>query len=88
MSQTGRALLHLLASHLLTDEQRQDLIAGVPAHRAADVAHAARLCADRWLQFATDVEVRAQDGDAVPERGTCPRCPRVPDAVSRKPALP
>ena len=70
MSQTGRALLHLLASHLLTDEQRQDLIAGVPAHRAADVAHAARLCADRWLQLATDIEVqRVQDGDAVPERG-------------------
>ncbi|WP_333767772.1 ParB/RepB/Spo0J family partition protein [Streptomyces sp. IBSBF 2435] len=70
MSQTGRALLQLLASHLLTDEQRQDLIAGVPAHRAADVAHAARLCADRWLQFATDIEVRrAQDGEAVPERG-------------------
>lgn len=63
MSQTGRALLHLLALHLLTAEQRQDLIAGVPAHRAADVARAARLCADQWLQFATDVEVRrAQDG--------------------------
>lgn len=73
MSQTGRALLHLLASHLLTDEQRQDLIAGVPAHRAADVAHAARLCADRWLQFATDIEVRrAQDGSAEPERGRVP----------------
>lgn len=75
MSQTGRALLHLLGSHLLTDEQRQDLIAGVPAHRAADVAHAARLCADRWLQFATDIEVR-RGGDrgrgGEPERGRVP----------------
>jgi hypothetical protein len=56
MSQTGRTLLHLLGTHLLTREQRQDLVAGVPAHRAADVARAARMCADRWLQFASDVE--------------------------------
>lgn len=61
MSQAGRELLHLLASHLLTDEQRQDLAAGVPAHRAADVANAARLCADRWLQFASDMEVRRDE---------------------------
>lgn len=68
MSQSGRALLHLLASHLLTDEQRHDLVAGVPAHRAADVAHAARLCAEQWLRFATDVEeLRAQEG--VPSGG-------------------
>jgi hypothetical protein len=73
MSQTGRALLHLLAAHLLTDEQRQDLVAGVPAHRAADVAHVARLCADRWLQFATDVEVhRAQAGETASGRGRVP----------------
>lgn len=70
MSQVGRELLHLLASHLLTDEQRQDLAAGVPAHRAADVANAARLCADRWLQFASDVEVRrAEGGERLPARG-------------------
>ncbi|WP_236062146.1 ParB/RepB/Spo0J family partition protein [Actinacidiphila acididurans] len=73
MSQTGRALLHLLAAHLLTDEQRQDLVAGVPAHRAADVAHVARLCADRWLQFATDVEgSRAQAGETASGRGRVP----------------
>lgn len=73
MSQTGRALLHLLAAHLLTDEQRQDLVAGVPAHRAADVAQVARLCADRWLQFATDVEVRrAQGGETASDRGRVP----------------
>ena len=58
MSQTGRTLLYLLGTHLLTDEQRQAMIAGVPAHRAADVAHAARMCADRWLQFAVDLEGR------------------------------
>lgn len=62
MSQAGRELLHLLASHLLTDAQRQDLAAGVPAHRAADVANAARLCADRWLQFASDLDVRRAEG--------------------------
>ncbi|CAG6397100.1 ParB N-terminal domain-containing protein [Streptomyces cocklensis] len=70
MSQAGRELLHLLASHLLTDEQRQGLAAGVPAHRAADVANAARLCADRWLQFASDLEVRrAEGGERSPARG-------------------
>lgn len=70
MSQAGRELLHLLASHLLTDEQRQDLAAGVPAHRAADVANAARLCADRWLQFASDIEVRRGEGEErIPVRG-------------------
>lgn len=70
MSQAGRELLHLLASHLLTDEQRQDLAAGVPAHRAADVANAARLCADRWLQFASDLEVRrAEVAERSPTRG-------------------
>jgi hypothetical protein len=65
MSQNGRMLLHLLASHLLTDQQRQTLVEGVPAHRAADVAHAARLCADHWLRFASDVEVRSRDHDGV-----------------------
>ncbi|CAG7657989.1 ParB/RepB/Spo0J family partition protein [Actinacidiphila bryophytorum] len=70
MSQAGRELLHLLASHLLTDAQRQDLAAGVPAHRAADVANAARLCADRWLQFASDLEVRRAEGaERSPARG-------------------
>ncbi|MGW4820651.1 hypothetical protein ACWEP4_17040 [Streptomyces sp. NPDC004227] len=73
MSRTGRALLHLLAFHLLTDEQRYDLVAGVPTHRAADVVQAARLCANQWLQFASDVEVRrAEGGRAVPEPGRVP----------------
>ncbi|MEU3252596.1 ParB N-terminal domain-containing protein [Streptomyces sp. NPDC006997] len=58
MSQVGRTLLQLLRTHLLTTEQRQDLINGIPAHRAADVAQMARLCASRWLQFARDVEGR------------------------------
>ncbi|MEU6009324.1 hypothetical protein [Streptomyces sp. NPDC047453] len=73
MSRTGRALLHLLAFHLLTDEQRYDLVAGVPTHRAADVVQAARLCANQWLQFASDVEVRRAEGvRAVPEPGRVP----------------
>ncbi|HEY5834900.1 ParB/RepB/Spo0J family partition protein [Streptomyces sp.] len=63
MSQTGRTLLQLLGSHLLTQEQRQDLIAGIPAHRAADVARVARICADRWLQFASDVEGQSTPGE-------------------------
>ncbi|GLW47205.1 hypothetical protein Stsp02_28670 [Streptomyces sp. NBRC 14336] len=58
MSEIGRTLLQLLRAHLLTTEQRQDLIAGIPAHRAADVAQMARVCASRWLEFAIDIECR------------------------------
>ncbi len=58
MSLIGRTLLQLLRAHLLTAEQRQDLIDGIPAHRADDVAQMARLCASRWMQFAIDVEGR------------------------------
>jgi ParB-like chromosome segregation protein Spo0J len=70
MSQTGRTLLYLLGTHLLTDEQRRAMIAGVPAHRTADVARAARLCAERWLQFAVDLEGRrTRDESGAPGRG-------------------
>ncbi|WAZ26175.1 ParB/RepB/Spo0J family partition protein [Streptomyces cinnabarinus] len=58
MSLIGRTLLQLLRAHLLTTEQRQDLIDGIPAHRAADVAQMARMCASRWLEFAIDIEGR------------------------------
>ncbi|WP_308294980.1 MbtH family NRPS accessory protein [Streptomyces sp. NK08204] len=61
MSQIGRRLLQLLRTHMLTAEQRKDLIDGIPAHRTADVAQMARMCASRWLQFARDVEGRSPD---------------------------
>jgi len=64
MSQIGRTLLHLLRAHLLTAEQRQDLIDGIPAHRTAEVAQMARVCASRWLEFAIDVEGRGSAGTA------------------------
>lgn len=66
MSQIGRTLLHLLRAHLLTAEQRQDLIDGIPAHRAADVAQMARICASRWLQLAIDIEGRGAEGAGGP----------------------
>lgn len=70
MSQTGRALLRLLSSQQVPDEEWRDLVAGVPAHRAVDVAHAAQLCADRWLKFAAEVRVRrVQSEDRAPEDG-------------------
>ncbi|WP_442802438.1 hypothetical protein [Streptomyces sp. CMB-StM0423] len=70
MSQNGRTLIRLLLSQHLADDQWGDLAAGVPAHRAVDVAHAAQLCADRWLKFAAEVRVRrAQSEDAAPEGG-------------------
>jgi ParB-like chromosome segregation protein Spo0J len=80
MSQTGRALLQLLGTHLLTHEQRQDLIAGVPAHRAADVARVARMCADRWLQFASDVEVQSSHGEGRGSREPA-RAPSLPSGI-------
>lgn len=61
MTQMGRTLLHLLGVHLLTPEQRKSLLDGVPAHRAADVVQAARVCAEQWLQFANDLELRNRE---------------------------
>ncbi|WP_326595013.1 ParB/RepB/Spo0J family partition protein [Streptomyces sp. NBC_01803] len=61
MTEMGRALLHLLGNHLLSPEQRQSLVDGVPSHRAADVVRAARMVAEQWLQFANDVELRSTE---------------------------
>ncbi|MGK5533898.1 ParB N-terminal domain-containing protein [Streptomyces sp. URMC 129] len=61
MTEMGRALLHLLGNHLLSPEQRQNLVEGVPSHRAADVVRAARMVAEQWLQFARDVELRSSE---------------------------
>ncbi|MEU8552099.1 ParB/RepB/Spo0J family partition protein [Streptomyces roseoverticillatus] len=55
-SETGRALLQLLAANDLDDERWRRLMKGVPAHRNADIARAARLCGERWLSFAEGLE--------------------------------
>ncbi len=76
MSQNGRTLIHLLLSQQLQDDQWRDLVAGVPAHRAVDVVHAAQLAAARWLKFAAEVRVdkaqahvQARTEDAAPDAG-------------------
>ncbi|MFF9481892.1 ParB/RepB/Spo0J family partition protein [Streptomyces sp. NPDC014733] len=60
-TEAGRALLQLLGSHALASDKRKWLIDGVPAHRNADVARAARQCAEHWLQFAKEIELRGVD---------------------------
>ncbi|MFI0811905.1 ParB N-terminal domain-containing protein [Streptomyces echinatus] len=56
-SEAGRALLQLLAAaNELDDERWRWLMSAVPAHRHADIARAARLCGERWLTFAEELE--------------------------------
>ncbi len=51
---TGRALLQLLRPH--AEGKWSQLAAGVPEHRAATVARAAKLCAEQWLRLAQQLE--------------------------------
>lgn len=51
-SESGRALLRLLAACMIDSQQLAQIIAGVPPHRRATVAELARACAGRWTQFA------------------------------------
>ncbi|MFE4870394.1 ParB/RepB/Spo0J family partition protein [Streptomyces sp. NPDC056682] len=55
-SEAGRALLQLLAANELGDERWRWLMSAVPAHRYGDIARAARLCGERWLSFAEELE--------------------------------
>lgn len=56
-TEAGRALVHLLRTHAIVDQAKWcRLAAGVPGHRAAAVAQAARVCAEQWLRLAREVE--------------------------------
>ncbi|MFD6160879.1 ParB/RepB/Spo0J family partition protein [Nocardia sp. NPDC060256] len=52
----GRKLLWLLNVHSLTPQMWLKLIGTVPPHRAAAVAQLARRCAERWNQFAQQID--------------------------------
>ncbi|OKI02545.1 hypothetical protein A6A06_16140 [Streptomyces sp. CB02923] len=56
-TEAGRALLQLLRSHAICNEERRRWLAErVPEHCREAVAQAARACADHWLKFAEDIE--------------------------------
>ncbi|MFI0982513.1 ParB/RepB/Spo0J family partition protein [Streptomyces sp. NPDC021093] len=56
-TEAGRDVLRLLRSHVIGDESKwRRMAAGVPEYRAAAVAQAARVCAERWLRLAKELE--------------------------------
>ncbi|HJD83528.1 MAG TPA: ParB N-terminal domain-containing protein [Kitasatospora aureofaciens] len=55
-SESGRALLQLLAANGIDDARWRWMMSGVPAHRYADIARAARICGEHWLNFAEQLE--------------------------------
>ncbi|MFI9307990.1 ParB/RepB/Spo0J family partition protein [Streptomyces triculaminicus] len=60
-SESGRTLLRLLSFRSLDGEKLRWLAESVPPHRTADVAQAARRCAEQWLKFARDIEQRGTE---------------------------
>jgi hypothetical protein len=60
----GRALLRMLAMSALTEQHRQRLVDGVPAHCLVAVAEAARACCELWRDLAERLEQQSQLGSA------------------------
>ncbi|MEU7059067.1 streptomycin biosynthesis regulator [Streptomyces sp. NPDC046197] len=59
LTEAGRALLHMLSVPLvLQGDKTQQFVEAVPGHRASSVVQAARGCAQRWLEFAEQLERR------------------------------
>ncbi len=58
---SGRALLRLLGTHILSDDEWCQLGDTVPAHWASGVAGLAREQATMWLRFATQLEGATPD---------------------------
>ncbi|MEV6479321.1 streptomycin biosynthesis protein [Streptomyces sp. NPDC051576] len=59
LSVPGRHLLRLLSAHPPGPAEWQQLVSGVPRHRAALMAHVAREYADAWARFARSLERKA-----------------------------
>ncbi|WP_216353580.1 ParB/RepB/Spo0J family partition protein [Streptomyces sp. M1013] len=60
---TGRVLLRLLDSRLLSTDERALLATGVPSHCTTTVANLARVLGAAWQQLALDLEQRDQNWD-------------------------
>ena len=56
----GRELLRWLHAHALGVDAWPGLISSVPPHRIITVAKVAHRCADAWRQFATELELKAE----------------------------
>jgi hypothetical protein len=61
----GRELLRWLWIHIITADDRADLIEAVPPHCAELIAGLAHQCANAWSQFADDAQRRAHAGPTV-----------------------
>lgn len=59
LTESGRHLLRLFASHAVPAERREQLAENVPAHCAALAAGLARSCAESWLDLARRLEERS-----------------------------
>nr|WP_030880248.1 ParB N-terminal domain-containing protein [Streptomyces varsoviensis] len=58
-TEAGRTLLRLLSAHSIGEEEKwRRLVDSVPRHRADSVARAARACAEQWVRFAKELELR------------------------------
>ncbi|MEU2793419.1 hypothetical protein [Streptomyces sp. NPDC007100] len=60
-TEAGRTILQLLSAQSLDAAKRRRLADAVPSHRVSDVARAARRCAEQWLEFAREIELRAAE---------------------------
>ncbi|OLZ66461.1 hypothetical protein AV521_28380 [Streptomyces sp. IMTB 2501] len=59
LTEAGRALLQMMSVPLLLQGDRaQQFVEAVPGHRTASVVQLARGCAQRWLEFAEELERR------------------------------
>lgn len=57
-TESGRALLHWLHTHVISRRDWEPLIGTVPAHQLQSLAALARQCADMWEQFAHELKSR------------------------------
>lgn len=55
-SERGRLALRLFNTHLLPEDQWSELTRAIPAHCRLRAARVARVCAERWLRFAVELE--------------------------------
>jgi ParB-like nuclease domain len=67
-TETGRALLRMLAAATVLEQHRQQLIDAVPAHCIPKVAQTARACGELWRDLAQQMERHTQPAPAAGPR--------------------
>jgi ParB-like chromosome segregation protein Spo0J len=58
LTENGRYLLRLVATHAVPDRRRRQLVESVPPHCAPMAAGLARQCAEAWLDLARSLDAR------------------------------